>query len=77
MKVWHLSFFRVEHDGRRIGGDAMTNGSTSLEGAIAEAKSIMQNRHFHFGKATVCVMKRQDGTIVGEVNADATRPQSN
>ena len=51
----------------------MTNGSRSLEEAIAEAKSIMQNRHFHFGNTTLCVTRRQGGTVVGEVNADATR----
>ena len=48
----------------------MTDGSASLEQAIEEAKSVMRNRTFHFGKATLCVVKSQDGTIVREVSAD-------
>jgi hypothetical protein len=70
MTVWHFQFFQVAYDGRRIGGDVMTDGSKSLEQAMEEAKSIMRSRTFHFGKATICVVKSQDGTIVREVSAD-------
>ena len=70
MAVWHFQFFQVAYDRRRIGGDVMMDGSASLEQAIEEAKSVMRNRTFHFGKATLCVVKSQDGTIVREVSAD-------
>ncbi len=70
MTLWRFEFFRVGEDGKRTGPDVMTDGSASLEQAIAEAKSVMRNRTFHFGKATVCLVKRQDGSIVREVSAD-------
>jgi hypothetical protein len=69
MTVWHFQFFQVAYDGRRIGGDVITDGSASLEEAIEEAKSIMRNRTFYFGKASICVVKSQDGAIVREVSA--------
>lgn len=74
MTVWHFEFFRVGDDGKRIGGDAMTDGSTSLEEATAKAKSIMRSVTLPLsGEATLCVVKRQDGTVVREVRADADR----
>jgi hypothetical protein len=36
MTVWHFQFFQVAYDGRRIGGDVMTDGSKSLEQAVEE-----------------------------------------
>ena len=63
MAVWHFQLFQVAYDGRRIGGVVMTDGSASLEQAIEEAKSVMRNRTFHFGKATLCVVKAKRGRL--------------
>jgi hypothetical protein len=68
---WHLEFYRTDPDGKRIGGEKATDGPTSVEVAITNAKSKMQNLTFSFGKANVCVIRTQDGSLVREVSADA------
>ncbi len=66
---WHLEFYR---DGKRTGGDIVNDASSSVELAIALAKSLMQNNTFPCcGKANLCLVKRQDGSLVREVVANA------
>jgi hypothetical protein len=69
---WHLEFYRVNHDGKRTGGDIVNGASSSVELAIAQAKSMMQNITFPCsGKANLCLVKSQDGSLVHEVVANA------
>ena len=69
---WHFEFYRTSSDGTRLGGDKVTDGSSSIELAIAQAKSMMQKVTFPFGKATICVIKKQDGSLVCGVSADVS-----
>ena len=69
--LWYLEFYGIGSDGKRIGGEKVTDGSSSLDDAITKAKSMMHNVTFSFGKTTVCVIKSQDGSLVREVNAEA------
>jgi hypothetical protein len=68
--LWHFAFYHVESDGARIGGDKVTDGSPSIEQAIAQAKSMLQSVIFPFGRANLCLIKSQDGNLVREVTAD-------
>jgi hypothetical protein len=69
--LWHLEFYCIGSDGKRIGGEKVTGGPSSFDDAITKAKSMMRNVTFSFGKANICVIKSQDGSLVREVNADA------
>ena len=69
--LWHFDFYLVGQDGKRIGGENSTDASSSLDLAVAQAESMMENITHTFGKANRCLIKSQDGTIVREVIADA------
>ena len=68
---WHLEFYWVNPDGMRTGGDIVNDASSSVELVIAEAKSMMQNITFPWGKANLCLVKSQDGNLVHEGVANA------
>jgi hypothetical protein len=68
---WHLEFYRINPDGTRTGGDLVNDASPSVELVIAQAKSMMQNITFSWGKANLCLVKSQDGRLVREVVANA------
>jgi hypothetical protein len=70
-EFWHLQFYRVSPDGMRTGGDIVNDPSSSVELATAQAKSMMQNITFPWGKANLCLVKSQDGRFICEVVADA------
>jgi len=71
---WRLEFYRVEPDGTRTGGDMVNDASSSVELATAQAKSMMQNITFPCcGKADLCLIKSQHGSLVCEVVANANR----
>jgi hypothetical protein len=68
--VWHLEFYQGgSPNGTRTLVDKRTHLAPSVEQAIDKAKSVMQENSFPLGKANVCLMKRQDGTLVREVFA--------
>jgi hypothetical protein len=64
MTVWRLEFFGIAPDGKRIGPDVVTDGSTSLEEVVAKAESIMRTNTFHFWRPALCVIKSHDGSVV-------------
>lgn len=74
MTLWDLEFYRTDADGVRSGGQKVTDGSASIDGAVFQAKSMMEHGIFSFGKANLCLIKSQDGTIVREVVNNA-RPK--
>jgi hypothetical protein len=63
----HFEFYRVRLDGRRIGGEKVTFGSSTMELAISHAQSMLENNTFSFGKANLCLIKDQDGGLIREV----------
>jgi hypothetical protein len=67
-QFWHLEFYRISPDGTRVGGDGVTVNppSAPIELVVDQARSIMQNRTFVWGKADYFVIKNQDGHIVHE-----------
>lgn len=65
--VWHLEFYRSGTDGTRTLVENVTDAASSVEQVIDKAKSLMQENTFPLGKANVCLIKRQDGTLVREV----------
>ena len=69
----YLEFYRLNPDDTRIGGDRTTLNPPSLpiDQIIVQAKSMMLNLTFSWGKANLCLIKTQDGSIVREVVADA------
>jgi hypothetical protein len=67
----HFEFYRVRLDGRRIGGETITFGSSTLNLAIGHAQSMLKDRTFSFGKANLCLIKDEDGNIVREVRGAA------
>ncbi len=71
--LWHFEFYGVSSDGARIGGDKATDASPSIDRAIAQAQSTMQNATFPWGKANRCLIKSPDGSLLREVIADADR----
>jgi hypothetical protein len=68
--IWHLQFYRTKPDGTRIGGDIVNDLSPSIDRAIDQAKSLLQNVTFPWGKPNVCLVKSQDGSIVREVSGN-------
>jgi len=73
MVLWHLEFYRIDADGKRSGGAKVTDGSASIGEAITQARSMMRNNTFSFGKANLCLIKDQDGALIQEVLPDAQR----
>ena len=66
--VWHLEFYRSGIDGMLNLIERVTLTETpEVEDAVNKAKSLMQENTFPLGKASVCLIKRQDGTLVREV----------
>jgi hypothetical protein len=72
--LWHLEFYLVNPDGTRTGGDTVNDTSSSVELASAQAKSMMQNITFPWGRANLCLIKSQNGSLVCEEVANAHRP---
>jgi hypothetical protein len=72
--VWLLQFYRVNPDGTRTGGYIVNDPSSSVELASAQAKSMMQNIKFPWGRANLCLIKSQYGSLVCEEIANAHRP---
>ena len=66
--VWHLEFYKSGTDGTLNLIEKVTfNGTPEVEGAVDKAKSLMHENTFPLGKANVCLIKHQDGTLVREV----------
>jgi hypothetical protein len=69
--IWHLQFYHANPNGTRIGGDIVNDTSPFIDLGIDQAKSMLQNITFHWGKPNVCLVKSQDGSIVREVIGNA------
>jgi hypothetical protein len=71
---WLLQFYRVNPDGTRTGGYIVNDPSSSVELASAQAQSMMRNTAFPWGRANLCLIKSQYGSLVCEEIANAHRP---
>lgn len=65
--TWHLEFHRDNADGTRTLTQKATVTEATVEQVIDKANSLLRGSALALGNPNVCVIKRQDGTILREV----------
>lgn len=68
--TWHLEFYRQNADGTRTLTQRTTVPEAVVEQVIDKAGSLLRESALALGKANLCLIKRQDGTLLREVHAN-------
>lgn len=70
----HLEFYSMPPHGPLKACERIAFGTTSVDLAIVHARDVLENRTFPFGKATLCLVKNEEGKVLCQMRARKLRP---
>jgi len=62
-----FEFYSVPRDGSLKDCEIITFSTTSMDLAIGHAEKTLEDRTFPFGKANLCLIRGEDGSLIREV----------
>ncbi len=69
--IYVFELFAIDDDGSRLPLETAKYRLKSKDLAHGHAKSMMDNMLFNGKRATLCAIKDQTGSLMGEVHAEA------
>jgi len=69
--IYVFELFAIDVDGRRLLLKTTKHRVNSKNLALAHGESMMRNLLFNGKRATICAIKNQTGSLIGEVRCQA------